>query len=132
VQALFFVVMFASMQGALVGAVMIWRKSREAAAERSVAPPAAVNESVTDAAAAGPPPAQSSGAAESAALPAAAEPPGSAFEDDWTPDPHHIPFGPFLALAAVEQLLAGDAIWAGWMGLMNHLWDLIDKLAGRA
>ena len=173
VQSLFFVVMFASMQGAAVGAVMIWRKGRTA--------PGAVADSVTDSArgagsasglgtgpgagtdaelAAGTVTSTVTGVmtgpltesvtdstklavlgtgAESAEVPAADAPenpplPPSAAppEEDWIPDPHHIPFGPFLALAALEQLLAGDAIWAGWMGVMNRLWDLIDQLAGRA
>jgi leader peptidase (prepilin peptidase)/N-methyltransferase len=154
VQSLFFVVMFASMQGAAVGALMIWRKGRAAAADPvtdsvtgagtapepgtgAVAAPVAESGPVA-ATANAPAPAPGAAADPPAsppppAAPVAADPPAAPpAEDDWTPDPHHVPFGPFLALAAIEQLLAGDAIWAGWMGLMNHLWDLIDKLAGRA
>jgi leader peptidase (prepilin peptidase)/N-methyltransferase len=37
--------------------------------------------------------------------------------DDWTPPAHAVPFGPFLALAALEQLLLGDALAALWMRL---------------
>ncbi len=155
VQSLFFVVMFASMQGAAVGALMIWRKGRaegpapEPVADSVTAPstkPVTVRASVTDSVATpsekpvnppGPETTSEVGpVAEAAPGPALPSPPGASAaapaEDDWTPDRHHIPFGPFLALAALEQLLAGDAIWAGWMGLMNHLWDLLDKLAGRA
>jgi leader peptidase (prepilin peptidase) / N-methyltransferase len=67
------------------------------------------------------------GVVEPAGDPAAGE---GAEGDDWQPDPHHVPFGPFLALAALEQLLFGDAIWAGWMELMNRLWSAIDHLWG--
>ena len=104
VQALFFVVMFASMQGALIGVVMILRRPKEEPAAPAVIDNQSVNET---------------------------QPPAEG-EEEWKPDPHHVPFGPFLALAAVEQLLAGDAIWSGWMGVMNHLWDWLDKLLGRA
>ena len=31
-------------------------------------------------------------------------------DDDWVPPPHALPYGPFLALAALENLLAHDAI----------------------
>jgi leader peptidase (prepilin peptidase)/N-methyltransferase len=49
-------------------------------------------------------------------------------EDDWTPDPHHIPFGPFLALAALEQIFLSDWIWLGWSRLMLLAFDLGERL----
>lgn len=42
-------------------------------------------------------------------------------EEEWTPDPHAIPFGPFLVLAALEQLLLGDAISGLYERLMVYL-----------
>jgi leader peptidase (prepilin peptidase)/N-methyltransferase len=46
------------------------------------------------------------------------EPPGSALkapgdEEDWIPPRNALPFGPFLALAALEWLFLGPSLW-GW------------------
>ena len=56
---------------------------------------------------------------------AAAVPAGgshSASDDDWVPPPHAVPFGPFLALAALEQLLVGAFLTESWFGFMERLW----------
>lgn len=42
-------------------------------------------------------------------------------DDDWTPDPHHIPYGPFLALAALQWLLLSGPIAAWVPGLAVFL-----------
>lgn len=47
-------------------------------------------------------------ASDSAGQPAALE-----TDDDWEPTAHHVPFGPFLALAALEHLFFGAQI-TGW------------------
>jgi leader peptidase (prepilin peptidase)/N-methyltransferase len=49
-------------------------------------------------------------APSAAANPAAA----TANDDDWVPPPHAVPFGPFLALGALEFLLLGDWLIEAW------------------
>ena len=46
----------------------------------------------------------------------------AASDDDWVPPPHAVPFGPFLALAALEQMLIGAVVQDAWVGLMERLW----------
>jgi leader peptidase (prepilin peptidase)/N-methyltransferase len=46
----------------------------------------------------------------------------AASDDDWVPPPHAVPFGPFLALAALEQLLVGAILAEAWFGFMGRLW----------
>jgi leader peptidase (prepilin peptidase)/N-methyltransferase len=82
------VILLSSLQGSLVGiALLLLGKGQPG-------PPAA------------PPPAPAAPAESSAAPEAtgAGEPPA---EDDWIPPRHAVPFGPFLALAALEWLLLG-------------------------
>lgn len=52
-----------------------------------------------------------------AAPPAPADEGG--LDGDWTPPSHAVPFGPFLAIAALEQLLLGDALGALWLRLIG-------------
>ena len=49
------------------------------------------------------------------------QPEHAADEEDWIPPPHAVPFGPFLALAALEVLLAGDALWTWYFGAMQRM-----------
>ena len=42
-------------------------------------------------------------------------------EDDWGPPKNAVPYGPFLALAALEYLLAGGRILSAWNGLMQRI-----------
>lgn len=42
-------------------------------------------------------------------------------EDDWVPPRNAVPFGPFLALAALEQLFAGDQIRAVYESVLEKL-----------
>ena len=42
-------------------------------------------------------------------------------EDDWVPPATAVPFGPFLVLAALEQLLVGERLWAAWMSFILRL-----------
>jgi len=54
----------------------------------------------------------------------AAEAPGAAKEGDdeeWVPPPTAVPFGPFLVLAAIEQLLVGERLWSAWMNLLARI-----------
>jgi leader peptidase (prepilin peptidase)/N-methyltransferase len=42
-------------------------------------------------------------------------------EDDWVPPKNAVPYGPFLALAALEYLLAGARIVSTWDGLLQRM-----------
>ena len=102
--ALLPVVLLSALQGSVVGIALLLlgrgpaereRAERERLAkEQSAAPPAAEI--------AAPP------GMETPGLPATEAAADS--DDDWVPPPHAMPYGPFLALAALENLLAHDAI----------------------
>ena len=47
--------------------------------------------------------------------------PSPGADDDWVPPPHAVPFGPFLALAALEVLLARDALLEGYLRVLEKL-----------
>jgi leader peptidase (prepilin peptidase)/N-methyltransferase len=89
--ALLPVVLLASLQGALIGGLLLALPGG-----RKDSPPA-----------------------DGAAATPAVEPPPGDPGDGWTPPRHAVPFGPFLALAALEQLLLGDALAAIWMRLLG-------------
>ena len=42
-------------------------------------------------------------------------------DDDWVPPKHAVPYGPFLSLAALEHLLAGNRLAAAWDFLLRRL-----------
>jgi leader peptidase (prepilin peptidase)/N-methyltransferase len=42
-------------------------------------------------------------------------------EDDWVPPENAVPFGPFLALAALEQLFLGDALMDVYVAILSKL-----------
>jgi leader peptidase (prepilin peptidase)/N-methyltransferase len=52
---------------------------------------------------------------------AAVQPEPDAVEDDWVPPKNAVPYGPFLALAALEYLLAGARIVSTWDGLLQRI-----------
>jgi leader peptidase (prepilin peptidase)/N-methyltransferase len=112
-EALLPVVLLASLQGAAIGGLLLLLRRRhgEDAASSSPGPP-------QDAAAADaeqPAPAPVVGEGVQADVPADVPADG-----DWTPPAHAVPFGPFLALAALEQLLLGavlSALWSRFLGL---------------
>jgi leader peptidase (prepilin peptidase) / N-methyltransferase len=81
------VVLLASLQGALAGGLLILLGRGEPGPEASP-PPAGPGEAAPQAAQAAP----------------AAAPPPAAEDEDWVPPRHAVPFGPFLALAALEWL----------------------------
>jgi leader peptidase (prepilin peptidase)/N-methyltransferase len=45
----------------------------------------------------------------------------SAADEDWVPPPHALPYGPFLALAALENLLAHDFILRLFISTLGKL-----------
>lgn len=98
VKALLPVVLLSSLQGAVVGVALL--ASGRDPAQRGQAPHEAV-----------PPPAPAEEGAHLAALD----------EDGWVPPRHAVPFGPFLALAALEVLLIGPALLAAWDSLLSRL-----------
>jgi leader peptidase (prepilin peptidase)/N-methyltransferase len=56
------------------------------------------------------------------AAPAETRPPEvPASDDDWTPPAHAVPFGPFLALGALEFLLLGDFLVGAWTRLVQGI-----------
>ena len=108
--ALLPVVLLSAIQGSVVGIVLLLlgrgpaereRAAREAK-EKAAAPPIAAPEA---------PETDRLAAPQTAAPPATAtHAPPAGSDDDWVPPPHALPYGPFLALAALENLLAHDAI----------------------
>jgi leader peptidase (prepilin peptidase)/N-methyltransferase len=105
-RALLPVVLLASVQGSVVGVALIALRKAEPGPREDAGPAA--------------PPA----AAEPPARPAPADapvdvaiPPGGAAEPEWTPPRHAVPFGPFLALAALEWLYGASTLAAAIPGL---------------
>jgi leader peptidase (prepilin peptidase)/N-methyltransferase len=92
-QSLLPVVLLSAVQGSIAGALLLWLKRPHASAQTAVAEPAK------------PDPAEH-----------------AASDDDWVPPPHAVPFGPFLALAALEQLLVGAFLVDTWFGVMGRVW----------
>ncbi|MGO9066657.1 MAG: prepilin peptidase [Myxococcaceae bacterium] len=87
---LFGLVLLSNVQGALVGSALLVLRGRAGPAPLPPVPPHGVGSS------------QSLDAANG--LPAGGI---SEMADDWSPGPTHLPFGPWLALAALELLLLG-------------------------
>jgi leader peptidase (prepilin peptidase) / N-methyltransferase len=100
-QALLPVILLAAVQGSIVGGLLLWLKRDQRAGSATPA------RERTNAAKPGP-----------GGAPAAE----AAGDDDWVPPPHAVPFGPFLALAALEQLLFGGALEQGYFDLLERLW----------
>ena len=104
------VVLLSALQGSVVGLLLIAAKKvpvGEAPQEEGPTPPAA------------PEPAPAATPEPAAAPGATAE--TSSLDDDWTPPKHAVPFGPFLALAALEQLLVGARLAEVWFGFVSRL-----------
>ena len=120
--ALLPVVLLSALQGSVVGIALLLLgrgpAEKERAAREAQEKAAQTLASATLAAApppAAPPPVLAAAAATETAAPPAAAPETTApaaadDDDDWVPPPHALPYGPFLALAALENLLAHDAI----------------------
>ena len=105
--ALLPVVMLSAVQGALIGGILIAvgrDPARRTEADSPSAPAAAPDPVVPPAA---------------PAEPALGH---SATDDDWVPPKHAVPYGPFLALAALEQLLVGGKLAALYEALLGRLW----------
>ncbi|HEX4386942.1 MAG TPA: prepilin peptidase [Myxococcales bacterium] len=49
------------------------------------------------------------------------QPEPDAVEDDWVPPKNAVPYGPFLALAALEYLLAGARIVSTWDSVLQRI-----------
>jgi leader peptidase (prepilin peptidase)/N-methyltransferase len=94
------VVLLSAVQGAVVGAILI------ATRRDHVAPQA--DPSQREAAA---PPADPGDAARRPT------------DDDWVPPKHAVPYGPFLALGALEYLFFGEHLVSGWNALLFRLFS---------
>jgi leader peptidase (prepilin peptidase)/N-methyltransferase len=92
--------MLAALQGSIVGVMLLLRGRGPAARTRE--------ERIRDASA-------------EAAAPVPAEAAAPASDDDWVPPPHAVPFGPFLALGALEFLLAREALARVFFGALEKL-----------
>ena len=95
------VVMLSALQGAVVGIVLILA-GRDPAARQppsGAAPPEAPPPDATP-----PPPA-----------------PAAPADMEWVPPKHAVPYGPFLALAALEYVLAGRRVGEAWDLLVRRL-----------
>jgi leader peptidase (prepilin peptidase)/N-methyltransferase len=55
--------------------------------------------------------------------PPAAEPAKTSSDDDWVPPKHAVPYGPFLALGALEYLFFGEHLVSGWNRLLFRLFS---------
>jgi leader peptidase (prepilin peptidase)/N-methyltransferase len=95
-QSLLPVVLFSAVQGSIVGALLLFIKKPHGQVDAR--------------------------AGEKVAGDKGAVAPHPASDDDWVPPPHAVPFGPFLALAALEQLLVGALVQDAWFGIMERLW----------
>jgi leader peptidase (prepilin peptidase) / N-methyltransferase len=127
-KALLPVVLFSAVQGSAVGAVLLAVGRAPGEKARSEAPHSRPAAQAGEAASSTSSPARARRDDERA--PAAAwysgagkieQPPHAADEEDWVPPPHAVPFGPFLALAALEVLLAGDALWTWYFGALQKV-----------
>jgi leader peptidase (prepilin peptidase)/N-methyltransferase len=88
-------ILVASLAGSVIGGVvlLVARRRGEGGAQRPATPEPTTPEPTTESS------------------------PGDGDEDDWTPPPTAVPFGPFLALGALAQLLFGPALRALFLGL---------------
>jgi leader peptidase (prepilin peptidase)/N-methyltransferase len=102
-QPLFGLVLLSNVQGALVGSALLLLRGRAGPA------PAVHVAAATGVPAESPGPKTTEQALGGDATPDVT---GVAEEDDWTPGPTHLPFGPWLALAGLELLLLGPFLEA--------------------
>ena len=105
--ALLPVVLLSAVQGSIVGLALIGLGRAPAGAKKAESPSVPT----------GPPPENPLGQAP--ILEAAPE--TSSLDDDWTPPKHAVPFGPFLALAALEHLLLGAKLADAWFHFVSRL-----------
>jgi leader peptidase (prepilin peptidase)/N-methyltransferase len=123
-QALLPVVLLSAVQGSIVGAVLLAagrgpaEKARAEAAAASSARDAGNAEKQGE-----PEEGEDRGPAQTwySGQPPADQPPHAPDEEDWVPPPHAVPFGPFLALGALEVLLAGDALFTWYFGALQRV-----------
>jgi leader peptidase (prepilin peptidase) / N-methyltransferase len=97
-QPLFGLVLLSNVQGAVVGSLLLLVRGRAGPAPAVPAPPG-----IPAGLAAAVPMAVDASAPDASISPLGEE-------DDWSPGPTHLPFGPWLALAGLELLLLGPAL----------------------
>jgi leader peptidase (prepilin peptidase) / N-methyltransferase len=137
-QAILPVVLLSAVQGSAVGAVLLALgrapaekpRAEHQASDANPDPTTAANPATTSE----PTPTSHPASASDATLggrhpaptwysgsPPTQQPPHDPDEEDWVPPPHAVPFGPFLALAALEVVLAGEALWGWYFGALQRL-----------
>lgn len=130
-KALLPVILLASLQGAAVGVLLILLgrsepgENAEEAQSPSLAPagaPAQALEAPTESAA----PVETASSDEPAAVAETEQVSASGEEDeededDWVPPKHAVPFGPFLALAALQQLFLGPSLFSAYERMIERL-----------
>jgi leader peptidase (prepilin peptidase)/N-methyltransferase len=104
------VILLSALQGSVVGIALIL-VGRDPSAQKDPEP--AVPPASTNAPAPAEPPA-AAGTLATANSPAMAN-----SDDDWVPPRHAVPYGPFLAIAALEVLLAGPFLQSLWEKLLG-------------
>jgi leader peptidase (prepilin peptidase)/N-methyltransferase len=120
-QALLPVVLLASVQGSVLGILLLLVGRSEPGTAEHATPESAkpeTSEPETSEPASAPEPATPPSEADS---PAAAGNDAVDEEDDWVPPRNAVPFGPFLALGALEQLFFGDVLYGLYDRLLVHL-----------
>jgi leader peptidase (prepilin peptidase)/N-methyltransferase len=100
------VIFLSSLQGAAVGLLLMALGRGETGTASTPAP-------------AGDPPAPTVAHGEATSASESAE--GREDDDDWVPPRHAVPFGPFLAMAAMEQLFFGDWILETYQHLLHGM-----------
>lgn len=129
------VVLMSALQGALVGIILLWlgkgetgeRREDAAGADAGAVPrnagtPPVANPAESGAARPGDAPLAAQAHPSDVPVVTAADPqPAQDSLDDWVPPKNAVPYGPFLALAALEYLLAGGRIVSAWDSAVQRL-----------
>ena len=126
-QSLLPVVLLSAVQGSIAGALLLLLKRPHGGTEAAQSVPQEGPVAAQSAVQEGPVAAEATppvGDPAPAAVPPTANPgeSHSASDDDWVPPPHAVPFGPFLALGALEQLLLGALLENAWLRFLGRLW----------
>jgi len=125
-KALLPVVLLSSLQGSVIGVLLILL-GRAETGEPKVKPaleggtPPSPDSAGTSSAPVAPGPGATPSDSPSGAAGANADAEGADEEEEWVPPARSVPFGPFLALGAIEQLFLGDWLRLQYEAILRHL-----------